>query len=48
MFTFKEGADLLPAGDTALLGVLPESRLQQKQRDPAGKQEEYIWDKKYT
>lgn len=46
-FTFKEGADFPPAGDTSLFGVLAERCLQQKERDAAGKKKEYIRDKEH-
>lgn len=44
MFTFKQGADLLPAGDTSLLGVLAQSRFQEEQRNATGEQEEDVRD----
>lgn len=48
MLTFKEGTNLLPAGNTALFGVLPERCLHEEQRDTAGKEEEYVWDEENT
>lgn len=48
IFTYKEGADFLPAGYTSLFGVLPQRCLKQKQGDAAGEEEEYVRDEEYT
>ena len=48
MFTFKQGTDFLPAGNTPLFGVLAKWGLQQKQGDATGNKEEYIRDEEHT
>lgn len=48
MFTFKQGTNFPPAGNTPLFGVLAKRGLQQKQGDPTGNKEEYIRDKEHA
>lgn len=40
--TFKQWADLPPAGDSSLAGVLTERRLQKEDGDPTSKQEDEV------
>lgn len=47
IFTFKKGANFLPAGNPSLLRVLAKRRLQQKQGYAAGEEEEYIRDEEH-
>lgn len=45
-FTFKQRADFPPAGDSTLTGVLTQCCLQEENRNPTGKQENEVGDKK--
>ena len=42
--TFKQRADLPPAGDASLAGELAQRRLQEEHGDPAGEEEDQVGD----
>lgn len=46
--TFKQRADLSPAGNTPLAGVLAQGDLQEEDRNAAGEQEDHVRDEERT
>lgn len=47
-FTFKQGADLPPAGDAPLTGVLTQGNLQEEDRYAACEQEDQVGNEECT
>lgn len=48
LHTSEDGAELLPAGDAALGGELPQCHLQEEDRQTSTKQEDEVRDEKGT
>lgn len=46
--TFKQRADLSPAGNTPFAGVLAQGDLQEEDRNAAGEQEDHVRDEECT